>query len=78
MKRLSWMSKAQAQVIVRPAATNDLDDIIDYYLAEAGTAQAARFSEILGAALDLIARNPGIGSPVLGEKLTIAGLRTCR
>jgi toxin ParE1/3/4 len=63
------------KAIIRPAATDDFDDIVDYYLGASGPALTTRFSEALNAAFDLIGRNPGIGSTRLGELGELPGLR---
>lgn len=60
----------------RPAATDDFDAIVDYYLAEAGSGVATRFSQALNTAIDRIGQNPGIGSERLADLCGVSGLRT--
>lgn len=50
-------------IVVRPRAQRDLDDAVDQSLVEAGLDIAVRFGEAVIDAFDLLARNPGIGSP---------------
>lgn len=49
-----------------------------YYRQEAGTLVARRLVQALAKALQELARDPGIGSPRLGQWLGIDGLRSWR
>ena len=59
-----------------PAATADADDIADHYATTAQRALADRFADALLAAYQRLSQSPGIGSPLLGERCGIAGLRS--
>ena len=63
---------------LRPLARQDRRDEIRYYRQEAGTRIALKLADGLEKAQAELTRQPGIGSPVLGLKLGIAGLRTWR
>ena len=63
---------------LRPLARQDRRDEIRYYRHEAGSRIALKLADALGKALDELTQHPGIGSPVLGQELGIAGLRTWR
>lgn len=60
----------------RAAATADFDQISDFYLAEAGVAVALRLGDAVMAAFRELEHAPGIGSPLLGQRLGRPGLRT--
>lgn len=62
--------------ILRPQALRDQQCEARYYRNEAGTRVAVRLVKATNAALDQIELEPGIGSPVLGNRLAIPGLRT--
>lgn len=62
-------------LVVRGAATRDVEQAIDYYLREAGEAVALRFVDALDNAYRVISRTPSIGSPVYGYELNLPGLR---
>lgn len=62
--------------VLRPQASRDQQSVARYYRNEAGTRVAVRLVNATNAALDQIELDPGIGSPVLGKRLGIAGLRT--
>ena len=47
-----------------------------YYRREGGAGVAVRVVKATNSALDQIEPDPGIGSPVLGKRLGIPGLRT--
>ena len=49
---------------------------VRYYRREGGARVAVRVVKATNAALDQIEPDPGIGSPVLGKRLGIPGLRT--
>lgn len=61
---------------LRPQALRDQQGQVRYYRKEAGTRVAVRVVKATNAALDQIELDPGIGSPVLGKRLGIPGLRT--
>ena len=62
--------------VLRPQASRDQQGEARYYRNEAGTRLAVRLVKATNAALDQIELDPGIGSPVLGRRLNIPGLRT--
>jgi len=64
--------------VLRPQALRDQQDEARYYRNEAGTQVAVRLVKATNAALDQIELDPGIGSPVLGKRLGVPGLRTWR
>ena len=64
--------------VLRPQAGRDRQAEVRYYRKEAGSRIAVRLVRATNSALDRIELNPGIGSPLLGRVLDIAGLRTWR
>ena len=62
--------------LLRPRARQDRRDEVRYYRDEAGPRVASKLVDALQRALEQLGHNPGIGSPVLGQALGIAGLRT--
>jgi toxin ParE1/3/4 len=64
--------------LLRPQAARDQQGEARYYRDEAGTRMALSLVKATDAALDQIELSPGIGSPVLGSRLGIPGLRTWR
>jgi toxin ParE1/3/4 len=64
--------------LLRPQARRDRESEVRYYRKQAGTAVALRVVAATGAALQQIEQEPGMGSPVLGKRLGIAGLRAWR
>ena len=62
--------------VLRPQALRDQQDEARYYRKEGGTRVAVKLVKATNAALDQIELDPGIGSPVLGKLLGIAGLRS--
>jgi toxin ParE1/3/4 len=62
--------------VLRPQALRDQQGEARYYRGEAGTRVAVRLVKATNAALDQIELEPGIGSPVVGSRLGIPGLRT--
>ena len=62
--------------VLRPQALLDQRSEVRHYRKEAGTRVAVRVVKATDAALDQIELDPGIGSPVLGKRLGIPGLRT--
>ena len=64
--------------VLRPLARDDRRNEVRYYRKEAGARVALRLVDALAEALEQISRNPGMGSPTLGQELGLAGLRTWR
>lgn len=64
--------------VLRPQALRDQQGEVRYYRKEGGTRVAERLVKATNAALDQIELDPGIGSPALGKRLDIPGLRTWR
>ncbi len=62
--------------VLRPQALRDQQAEARYYRAEGGIRVAMRLVKASNSALDQIELDPGIGSPALGKRLGIAGLRT--
>lgn len=62
--------------VLRPQALRDQQGEVRYYRQKAGARVAVRVVKTTNAALDQIELDPGIGSPVLGKRLGIPGLRT--
>ena len=62
--------------VLRPQAQRDQQAEVRHYRREGGIAVAVRVAKATNAALDLIELEPGIGSPLLGKRLGISGLRT--
>lgn len=60
----------------RAQARRDIDQAIDYYLAEAGERVALRFLDALEATIRGLERAPAAGSPRYAYELGIAGLRS--
>ena len=63
-------------VIPRERALQDIEDVIDYYLREAGEATALAFIDTLEEAFRVIADQSASGSPRYAHELDLAGLRT--
>jgi len=63
-------------VIASRQALRDIDDAVDHYLLEAGVETATRFIGAIEKAFELIAREPGIGSPRYAHELQIPDLRS--
>jgi toxin ParE1/3/4 len=61
---------------LRPQASRDREDAVRYYRKVAGPVVAKNLVEMCESALDLIERQPGIGSPVFGNMLGIPELRS--
>lgn len=59
----------------RAVATADFDAITDFYLDEANIDVALGFGAALADAFRRLEDNPGIGSPLIGERLLRPGLR---
>ena len=62
--------------VLRPQALRDQQGEARYYRVEAGHRVAVSVVKATNVALDQIELNPGIGSPTLGKRLGIPGLRT--
>lgn len=62
-------------VVLREIARRDVDDAIDFYLAEAGEAVALRFIDAVQGAILAIGRQPAVGSPRYAHELDLRGLR---
>lgn len=64
--------------VLRPQALRDQQAEVRYYRKEGGTGVAVKVAKATNAALDQIELDPGIGSPTLGKRIGIPGLRTWR
>jgi toxin ParE1/3/4 len=64
--------------VLRPRAREDRRHEVRYYRDRAGADTAARFIDALEQAFAQLARQPGIGSPTLGQEIGVEGLRTWR
>jgi toxin ParE1/3/4 len=64
--------------LLRPLARDDRRSEVRYYRKEAGARVALRLVDALAEALEQISRDPGIGSPTLGNALGIAGIAGMR
>jgi toxin ParE1/3/4 len=62
-------------VVPREAANRDVEEIIDYYLAEGAPQAAARFVSEFQRTLERIAAHPALGSPSYALELRIPHLR---
>ena len=62
--------------ILRTRADQDVQEAIDYYLAEGAQQAAVGFVDALEQALRHIERNPATGSPRYAHELSLPGLRT--
>ena len=69
------MAKARKAVVISPRAQRDVDELAAAYVDGAGLDIAQRFVDALADAFDLMARNPGIGSPRYGLLLNLPGVR---
>lgn len=63
-------------VVPRQAANRDVEEIIDYYVAEGATRAAADFITELQRAFDRIAAHPALGSPRYALELRTPRLRS--
>ena len=63
---------------LRPQALRAQQDEVRYYRKEGGRRVAVKVAKATNAALEQIELDPGIGSPTLGKRLDIPGLRTWR
>lgn len=66
------------RLFLRPRAQDDLTQAGEYYRTAGSDALAARMVDASLAALDVVAGQPGIGSPRLGHVCEIPGLRSRR
>jgi toxin ParE1/3/4 len=64
--------------VLRPQALRDQQDEVRYYRKVGGTRVALRVAKATNSALDQIELEPGMGSPTLGKRVGIPGLRTWR
>ena len=62
--------------VLRPRARADRRNEVRFYRKEAGAKVAANLVDALEKALNDLSRHPGIGSPILGQELGVAGMRT--
>lgn len=65
-------------IALRPRAHDDLIDAASHYRSAGSEALASRMFEAALDALDLVAAQPGIGSPRLGQLCDMPGLRSWR
>ena len=63
---------------LRPQALRDQQGEVRYYRKVGGSRVAVTVAKTTNAALDQIELDPGIGSPMLGKRLGVSGLRTWR
>jgi toxin ParE1/3/4 len=64
--------------VLRPQALRDQQGEVRYDRKQGGPRLAVQVAKTTNAALDQIELEPGMGSPTLGKRLGIAGLRTWR
>jgi toxin ParE1/3/4 len=62
-------------VRLRERAATDVDEAVDHYLHEAGTAVALRFIDAVEHVVNQISRSPKSGSPRFSYELEIPDLR---
>lgn len=62
-------------LIPRERAHRDVEEAIEYYVEEAGTAVALRFVDAIDEAYRQISRRPAAGSPSYAHLLDLPGLR---
>lgn len=65
----------QKRVLARPAARDDVEAAVQFYLDEGAEQAALGFLEALEKAYLHIGRNPGTGSPRYAHELDVPGLR---
>jgi toxin ParE1/3/4 len=63
-------------VVPRDQARRDVEDVLDYYVREAGARVALGFVDALERAYDAVARHPASGSPRYAHELNLPGLRS--
>jgi toxin ParE1/3/4 len=66
------------RIALRPQAQDDLVEAAGHYRTAGNAALAVRMVDAALASLDVVARQPGIGSPRLGHLCGIPGLRSWR
>jgi len=66
------------RAIPRPQARADVKSEVRYYRQHAGQTTVAKLAGAIDDALQLLQREPGIGSTRIGEFLNIPGLRSWR
>ena len=64
--------------VLRPKARKDRRHEVRYHRDKAGEGTATRLVSALETALLQLSRDPGIGSPAIGQTLDVAGLRSWR
>lgn len=64
--------------VLRPAAREDRRHEVRYHRTKAGEGTALRQVAALQEALLQLSRDPGIGSPAIGQTLDVDGLRSWR
>ena len=64
--------------LLRPKAFDDRRAEVRYYRQQGGSRLALTLVKALNEALDQIETEPGMGSPRLGKRLELRGLRTWR
>ena len=64
--------------LLRPQAREDRRHEVSYHRGKAGEGTALRLVSALEQALLQLSRDPGIGSPTIGQALEIEGLRSWR
>lgn len=64
--------------LLRPQGRSDWRGEVRYYRREAGAKVAANLVAALRRAMKELTRQPGIGSPLLGQELGIQGMRAWR
>jgi toxin ParE1/3/4 len=63
-------------VVLRRLAQDDVEEIVDYYAAEAGEIVAAGFVSALEQAFAIMRERPATGSPRFSHELGLPGLRS--
>ncbi|WP_419934424.1 type II toxin-antitoxin system RelE/ParE family toxin [Candidatus Palauibacter sp.] len=63
-------------VVLREAASRDVEEAVDHYLEEAGPRVALGFIDALQGVFQHIADNPLSGSPRYGHEVNLPGLRS--
>lgn len=67
---------ARKRILRRALADQDIEEIVDGYLLEAGVNVAMGFIDALQHAFDQLAREPRMGSPRYAHVLGLPGLRS--
>ena len=63
-------------IVLRERARRDVEDAVEYYLSEAGTAGALAFIDALQVSLRQISDHPAAGSSRYAHELNLPGLRS--